>query len=145
MKPKIITSIITLYIIFSCSHQEEINVLFEKNEMIEYLIKKLDTVHTYNCKTKKLTDVGNQVIFKLCNEHFINSDAANITYVKSEDLKKNNFISMKNFLENYSHLRGVENDNKIFFLEKNDDNSYQKYLVKWSKDFYDYEPSQMLY
>jgi len=145
MKSQIIISISTLYLLLSCNHQVEINVLFEKNKMVAYSMKKLDTIHTHKCETKKLTDVENQITFKLCNEFFISNKSTNIANRANKDLIKNNLISLKDFLENYSHLRGVKADYKIFFIEKNKDSTYQKYHVIWSKDFIDYEPSQKLY
>lgn len=105
-------------------------------------MKRLDTFHNHTCKAEKLTDSKTQVRFKICNEFFIINKATGVSLISHESFQKSNPISLKEFLENYSHLRGVEKASKIFFLEKNNDNTYQKYHVKWSKDFIDYEPSK---
>ncbi|MFK7748337.1 MAG: hypothetical protein AB8B65_08105 [Kordia sp.] len=142
MKPKLIISIFILFLLLSCSGQEEINVLFENGKTVEYTMKRLDTFHKHKCKTKKLTDVKTQVTFKICNEYFVSDKATGIISIANKGFQKSNPISLKDFLENYSHLRGAIKENKVFFYEKSDSNTYQRYSVKWSKDFRHYEPSQ---
>jgi hypothetical protein len=142
MKPITITSFI-LFLLISCNSQKEINVLFENNKTIEYSMKKLDTFHKHKCKTEKFTDIKTQVRFKLCNEYFITQKDSNlIKQVTDQDVQQSNPISLKQFIEEYSHLRGADKKIKVFFIEKNTDNTYLKYQVKWSKDFIEYEPSQ---
>ncbi|WP_420574185.1 hypothetical protein [Kordia sp.] len=114
--------------------------------MIEYTIKKIDTFHTYKCKTEKLTDVKNTIRFKLCGEFFINyKDSNDVSKIDDNDFQKIKSISLKQFVEKYSNLKGANTTTQLFFIEKNTNNTYQKYRVIWSKDFIEYEPPQKLF
>ena len=112
---------------------------------MNFELKKIDTIHKYDCTIKKDNTSNKEITFNVCGLIFnYKKDDDSLTKVKLKDINENNLLTFNEFFKlEKSDTKNMKTH--LFFLEKVNDDTYLKYPVKRNYGFYEIESYEKLY